>query len=488
MSRFNDATLNRAKTARTPNTVNLAGGDAFAQDAELELASLVTTSMTMDQFYRSADQGLARMRELVTAVDPVYAAKAAVYTRQKDGLRSISHAVAGEIAHNVKGEKWTKDFYRAVVRRPDDVTEILAYYLSNYGKPVPNSLKKGLGASFAKFDAYQLAKYRGENDGLSLVDAVRLIRPRPTERNATALAQLIAGTLRSTGTWEAKVSAAGSAENVEEAKQEAWAELLEKGTIGYLALLRNLRNIAAQAPGLVGRACELLTDQERVEKSLVLPFQFMIARHELDGNPVLVRALSEAVDLSLANIPDLGERVLVAVDGSGSMAAPVAGNALLTRKGVGSLFAAALYKRNLADVIVFGSTAGPVSGLNPTDSTLTIADRIFEACYGHSTNFHTIFSAAKRGHDTIVIFSDMQAWVTQYGYGNTPARAFQEYKGRWNASPKVFAFDLAGYGTSQFPEKDVYQLAGFSDKSLALMSQYRTDPRAIVTAIKAIEF
>ena len=39
----------RASRARTPNTINLAGGTAWAQDPELELASLVTTSMCAGQ-------------------------------------------------------------------------------------------------------------------------------------------------------------------------------------------------------------------------------------------------------------------------------------------------------------------------------------------------------------------------------------------------------------------------------------------------------
>lgn len=483
MSKYNTRSLSKAHKSRTPDTVNLAGGEAWQQDAELELASLVTTSMVQDQYYRSAEQGLQRMRELVTEV-PYFAAQAAVYARHEDGLRSISHAVAGEIAHLVKGESWTKDFVRAVTRRPDDVTEILSYYLTQYGKPLPNSLKKGLGSALGKFDEYQLAKYRGENHGLSLVDAVNLVHPQPTQKNAKALNKLVNGTLRSINTFESKLSAAGPDKA---AKQDAWADLLD-GKIGYMALLKNLRNIAQQAPELVGRACELLVDPERVQKSLVLPFRFIIALRELGGYPQIVAALSQAVDLSLGNIPDLGKSVLIAVDGSGSMQSPPTGNPDLTRKYLGSLFAAALFKKCHAEVMVFGSTAGPVHGLNPTDSTLTIARQIEDACYGHATNFPAIFGSAKRGHDTVVIFSDMQAWVRDsYGYSH-PGRAFTEYQKRWGVKPKVFAFDLAGYGSAQFPEKDVYQLAGFSDSSLGLMAKLRQDPRALVNTIKEVTF
>jgi hypothetical protein len=38
--------------------------------------------------------------------------------------------------------------------------EILAYYLQNCGKKIPNSMKKGFAKAFDKFDGYQLAKWK----------------------------------------------------------------------------------------------------------------------------------------------------------------------------------------------------------------------------------------------------------------------------------------------------------------------------------------
>ena len=65
-------------------------------------------------------------------------------------------------AKSVKGEAWTAPFYRKLCRRPDDALEILACYTGQYGRPIPNALKKGLGQALAEFDGYQLAKYRRE--------------------------------------------------------------------------------------------------------------------------------------------------------------------------------------------------------------------------------------------------------------------------------------------------------------------------------------
>jgi len=124
------------------NTINLAGGPAFAQSRKLELVSMLLTSFLEDQCYRKTSATAARLRELITSIeDKRFVAKAALYARREAGMRSVSHLVAGELAHSVKGADWTKRFYDRLSYRVDDVLEILAYTMAVYGKPVPNSLK-----------------------------------------------------------------------------------------------------------------------------------------------------------------------------------------------------------------------------------------------------------------------------------------------------------------------------------------------------------
>ena len=171
----------RFNTIDTPEVMrNRAGAVAYKQDAKTELASLLLTSFVQDQFYRGAGEQIIRAAELIRQVDPIFAAKAAVFARQEFGMRSISHVAAGEIADIAKGEQWTKDFFNKIIRRPDDMTEILSYILGKQtaGKStVPNAVKKGFATAFTRFDDYQLAKYRGEGKKINLVDAVRLVHP-----------------------------------------------------------------------------------------------------------------------------------------------------------------------------------------------------------------------------------------------------------------------------------------------------------------------
>ena len=355
MAKFN------VKPVIQKKATNLAGGTAFAESPELEFSSLLLTSFVQDQFYRTETATVDRICELLDESLPhEFAAKAAVYARDQFKMRSISHVVAAELAHRAKDVEWMRPFVRNVIVRVDDMLEILAYFEGKYGrKPVPNALKRGFRDSFDKFDGYQLAKYRGERRAIKLVDVVNLVHPEPTDRNREALEQLVKGTLRSTETWESKLTQAGQeathGEDKAEMKAEAWSELVRSRRIGYMALVRNLRNIIEDAPEVVGEACEMLVQPELVRKSRLLPFRFLTARdeveklkvrgdflgtlqsawkslvalfqpvpdreepEEVDAVAVVLKALSRAAELALSNVPRLEGRTLVVVDESGSM-------------------------------------------------------------------------------------------------------------------------------------------------------------------------
>ena len=285
MSKFN-TTLPKQKTL----TENLAGGQAYKQSDELALVSLLLTSFVNDQFYRGAQSTLDDLRKLVTKVkDKEFVAKAAIYARDKFGMRSITHAVACELASQLNGAEWGKDFYNKVVVRVDDMTEILSYYLayktSKDSPKFPNSLKKGFAKAFDKFDGYQLAKYKGENKTVKLVDVVNIVHPVPTVRNSEALNLLIKGELKSSDTWEAKLSKAGqmaeSEEDLSQLKADAWNDLISSRKLGYFALLRNLRNIITQSPQSIKVACEMLCDERLIKNSRVLLFRFSTAFEEI---------------------------------------------------------------------------------------------------------------------------------------------------------------------------------------------------------------
>jgi hypothetical protein len=397
-------------------------------------------------------------------------------------MRSVTHVIAGEIANSVKGEDWTKHFFNQVVHRPDDIVEILAYYQTQYGKPFPNSLKKGLAKAFEKFDKYQLSKYRASDKGMKLIDAVNIVHPKPVGDNAEALKLLVANQLANEDTWETLLTQAGqNAKSIEEKaalKTSAWTKLISERKLGYFALLRNLRNIINQAPAILNDALTMLTDESLIHKSLVLPFRYTTALQTLENEGETPRnvivALNKAVDISLSNVPKLDGKTLIALDCSGSMQ----GQPLE----IGALFASVLYKSNDADLLLFSNDANYLH-LNPTDSTLSLANQIKQRAQIGGTNFHAIFQRATKTYNRIIILSDMQGWI---GY-DAPTASFNEYKQRTQSDPFIYSFDLQGYSTLQFPERKVFALTGFSEKIFDIMATLETDKNALINKIKNVE-
>jgi 60 kDa SS-A/Ro ribonucleoprotein len=407
-----------------PNTYNKAGGEAYKASDKLALASLLLTSFLQDNYYRSGNLAEQELIALVHRIpDKMWVAKAAIMARDW-GMRSVTHVVMAELCHDVKGEEWTRLAIARAIQRPDDATEILAYWLNKYGrKGIPNAMKRGIADGLAKFNDYQIAKYKGEGHTLKMVDVVNLVHPK-----SAVFGKLINGTLETPYTWETKLSSGRD-------KTEVWTELVESGKLGYFALLRNLRNLEQNiSDATLTKAYAQLTDEKAIKNSKVLPFRYDTAIEQV-SNPKTKAAISKAVDCS------------------GSMGGRPAQ--------IASMFAAVMFKATGADVILFENDAKYIS-LNPADSITTLAKQMKFAA--GRTNFNSIFTRANKKYDRIIILSDMQAWMADGYYSNTPTQALKDYKTKYIANPDVWSFDLQGYGTLQFPENKVYTLAGFSEK------------------------
>ena len=473
--------------------VNRAGGKAYDQTPEMKLASMLLTSFAQDQYYRSAKHTFAELVTLLEKVDPYFAAQAAIFARTKYGMRSITHVLAAHLAKHASGQEWARTFYDRVVWRPDDMLEISSVYIQHNQKGLPNAMKRGFAKAFDRFDGYQLAKYRGENREFKLVDLVNLVHPVPTEKNEAGLKDLVDGTLRSTGTWESKLTKAGQDAKTDEEKAankaQAWDELIRNRKIGYFALLRNLRNILVQAPGLVDEAIIMLTDERliRSKRNLVMPFRYLVAYKQFaslnshNGRKIL-EALDRAIEIACQNVPAL-ENTLVVVDNSGSMGSPVAGSDHMKCAEMGAVFGMILAKRSNADIMEFGTNARYIK-YRLRDSVMEFG-KGFQSRnrVGHGTNFQAIFNTANKAYDRIVIFSDMQGWIG----GGAPDQAVKNYKNRFDADPFIYSFDLRGYGTLQFPRERTFALAGFSNKVFDLMGILEADPKALINEIRKIE-
>jgi hypothetical protein len=495
----------------TPNVVNEAGGLAFRKTPAFELLSLVFCALLnrkATKFYQSEAATLQRLQTLVKA-NPLFAAQTAVWARRVLGLRSISHAVAAAVCFHTKGQglPWVREFVESVVFRPDDAIEIVSAYFAFYGagktirKPhgrrgkkvpvtLPYPLKKGLARALGKLDGYQLAKYQKADGNISLADVFNLVHPRPSAENAAAFKAFIKGELKNTDTWEARLSAAGSDKLK---KEEAWCSLFDERKLGYFAALRNTRNILEQAPGAVDALIKRLVDPVAVQRSLILPFQFVkgykeVATCGLPRAAEAAKAIEQAVETSIKNIPVLPGRTLVCLDESCSMGARENDD---SAAGIGSLFAAVVLKSQPgADFMAFSSDAH-YETINSSRSLFQVTAEIRSKWHSGGTNFHKIFERAREKYDNIIILSDGEGWALGGSWqreAGAPTTARRQYEQKHGALPFIVTFDLAGYSSAMFPEDSVAVLAGFSDKVFALLRELRKDPRALVNEVAKVDF
>jgi 60 kDa SS-A/Ro ribonucleoprotein len=168
-------------------------------------------------------------------------------------------------------------------------------------------MRNGLARAFCKFDEYQLGKY--DRDGaVKLRDVLRLVRPKPKDDVQSALwKRVLDRTLQTPDTWEVALS--GGAD-----KKEAFTRLLKEEKLGYLALLRNLRNMA-QA-GVDDTLVKNAIIARKGGAQRVLPFRYIAAaRAAPQYEPAIDQALCAAID----EMAPLIGRTVVLVDVSGSM-------------------------------------------------------------------------------------------------------------------------------------------------------------------------
>ena len=490
-------------------TLNHEGAKVFTLTPQLELYTAVATAALSDNFYEKADERLNRINELIAKNDALFTAKLAIYAREQMHLRSVPMVLAVELAKQHNGDGLVAALIERIIQRADEITELLSYYaLSNARTNVKQlnklskQLQKGLAAAFNKFDEYQFAKYNRQSN-ITLKDALFIVHPKAKDAAQQALFSKIAGdTLQTPYTWETELSALGqqlydNAELKQLAVKTKWEELVNSNKLGYMATLRNLRNIlnANVSNDALNKVCAYLANDKAVANSKQLPFRFLAAYRELtqvtDGRTgKVLDALEKAVMQSAAAIEgfDVNTSVVIAADMSGSMQTPVSAKSTIQRYEVGLILAMLLQSR-CANVItgIFGQTYKRVAlpHLNILASTSKLAGMIGDV--GHSTNGYLVIAdllQRRKVVDKVMLFTDMQLWNDS---GSTSiADLWRQYK-KMAPQAKIYLFDLAGYGNTPLNvlRDDVYLISGWSDKIFSVLSAVEKGSNA-VEAIESI--
>lgn len=465
MSKFN-----KTKTHAQPNAVTYEGGDAFEKSLEQDWLNNLFSNMLENRFYESGDEQMNRYIQLTQKMLEKYGAKfvgrAAYFARNTLGMRSISQLTAAML--NPVQFEGKRDFFKNYMKRPDDVSEIFAI-VESLGDKRSHALVRGAGDYISGLSAYQMDKYAMRNKDWSMIDLINV-----THAKGDVVDKFYNGVLEKADTWEQKISAAKD----EDEKNANWRELVEGGKLGYLALIRNLNNILAaniSEDWIERYLVPQLTNQDKIHKSLVFPYQIYTAYKNLKVREVnTVFALNKAFRTSVDNIPGLDGRSLVVLDVSGSMEDRVSGNSNMTIKEVCACYAAAIYLANPdSDFIKFGTEARFCS-YSRLNNVFDIIEKMqHNSGCGYGTNIVPVFLMLKKHYDRIFLFSDMQVMSDNRYYSNSMAAqdAMKEYFKDYGRT-KIYSIDMGNYQTqiANPMRGDLTLLTGFSDKVFKFIS------------------
>lgn len=521
--------LSKVKTRIT----NHAGAPAFKMSAEMELYTAVVTWSLNDSFYEKDEARMERLRALIYNCNPVFVGKLAVYARKKMYLRSAPLVLVTELANLHSGDNLVARVTDGVIGRADEIAELLACYeLLNKRtgtkklNRLSKQMQKGLSTAFNRFDEYQFGKYNRDG-AIKLRDALFLVHPKAKDELQQLLFnKIVNNTLQTPYTWETELSALGqlnfdSEENKALAFKHKWEELIDSGKLGYMALLRNLRNIqeAGVSYAHFKSVCARLANADEIAKAKQFPFRYLAAYRELI-NPVVTKvpaqrlvkkltalmqgsnqgytgnlldALEKAVQASAANIKGFGSetRVLLACDVSGSMQVPVSSKSKILLYDVGLMLAMLLQSRcKNVEVGMFGDRWKTI--MAPRNNILGNVQEFYrrEGEVGYSTNGYLVIKDILQRRvqmDKVFLFTDAQLWNSNNTTDHIQT-LWLRYKAEVSPNAKLYLFDLKGYGQAplQILRNDVYLVAGWSDKVFEVLAALENGGSAL-DAINNIE-
>lgn len=499
------------KTEATPSGRTGQGAPGYARDVKSELFTLAVTNFVSEKsFYESGQERDERFVQLIhqaTNEDARWTAGLLKWLRGDGNMRSASIVGAIEYGRTFftvedTGAPTPRAVLNSVMQRADEPGEALGYWLANYGRPLPKWLKRALGdGALRHYTPFSVGKYDGQGQAIRFSDvlhfsqisrdeaAVRgdnffkwivdrrygraegsygiemLDRRQGLESMAVADRKAwLVGTesasdlLNKAGyTWE---SLSGWLQGPMDAK--AWEAIIP--SMGYMALLRNLRNFdeANVSKEVAATVAARLADPEQVARSRQLPMRFLSAYKNAPSDRWKV-ALGEALDLSLKSVPTLSGKTLVLIDVSGSMSQSVSDRSSLAYFELAAMFGIALAASpgNQADVYSFDTSVYSFN-LTKGASALNNYDRFVRAYSGGGATYTArAIRETYKGHDRVVVLTDEQANSDGFGvYEGIPAHV------------PCYTYNIAGYRYGHAPAGTETRraVAGLTDSGFKMMS------------------
>lgn len=383
---------------KAPPITTAEGAPAKRISTLQQLRRAVMSSLLWEkQFYVDGNEIAERVKELVPQVAPEDVVELAAEAREDYKLRHMPLLLLRELARHPKLKDRPQLLSRAIARvcqRADEPAELLALYWSEGRRPVSKQLRRGIGWAMRRYSEYELAKY-DRAGAVRLRDVLFVAHPEPKDEEQEELwKRLAANELKTPDTWEVQLSAGAD-------KKETFTRLIKEGKLGYLALLRNLRNMAQADvdPGVVSNA---ILARKGADK--VLPFRFIAAAR---AAPQYENSLDIALQMQLETADQLPGKTLVLVDVSGSMEAMLSAKSDMKR--LDAACGVAIVAREMSSscrVFAFSTDWLEI----PARRGMALRDAISNSMVHGGTHLgKAIKEISKFPHDRLIVITDEQS-------------------------------------------------------------------------------
>jgi 60 kDa SS-A/Ro ribonucleoprotein len=480
-------------------TRNAEAAPAYALEPRHALAQYASTGCLNTTFYATDAEQLDTVLALSERLEPEFIARVAIHARERLFMKDMPALLCAVLSRRAP-VLLERVFPRVIDNGRMLRTFVQIVRSGVVGRKSLGSLPKRLvrGWLAEQTDEALVAASVGQKP--SLADIVRMVHPRPgtasrealfgwllgSPHDGAALPDLIRGYEGYKGGKMGEVPAVPFQMLTQlPLGPPEWAQIAKRA--GWQTTRMNLNTFARHGvfdqEGLTELVAERLRDREAIRWARVFPYQLLAAWATVDRKvPAAVcRALEDAIEVAIENVPALGGRVVVCPDVSGSMRARLTGQRGGTTAvrcvDVAALMASAVLRRNPeADVLPFEHDVVDVR-LSARDSVMTNAAALARVGGGGTSCSAplALLNRRRAAVDLVILVSDNESWVDAgRGRGTATMHEWNRLRER-NPKARLVCVDVQPAGTTQAVEReDVLNVGGFSDQVFDVIAEFAT--------------
>ncbi|MEW5819378.1 MAG: TROVE domain-containing protein [Cyanobacteriota bacterium] len=449
--------------------------------------------------------------------DPEFLAKAIVHARNNCLIRLVPIiALVVLSTGNDKSKEYTKKIFNKVIKTPGDLQDFMSIIKNSEMRSCGRMIKSLINQWLENISEIHAIKYGSNKQNFSLRDIYRITRPKLTGR-ANEIARYIVKNELSENTELEQIKGYEEFKRTRNpelilkynlpfevvtsqvATDNGWKAIYKAEKLPFMFMMRNLNNAykynCFNDLEILQRVCNTLTDPLRVKTSKQFPYRFYTAIKNLKFfNRRINHSLSEALELSVTNFPEIKGKTFVALDFSSSMTSlKISKYSDMKPSEISNLFGAAIFKKSQsAQISGFNENFIEINNLSRKDTILNIFNYLNKNTRGGGTSLSEPIKYLLQNRlyvENLIIITDSISWYDHFNYKCGCMDFLRQYKNELNPNIKTIVLNIIPYKFNAFTnrEPNLFFVSGWSEIVLNYISSICNGFEDQIQSIKDIE-